>query len=148
MSTPARLTFVTIGAADITSLRAFYGRLGYVDSFPQVPDFAAFPVNGVILALFDREQLTAEADPGGPLPPTGGFSGIALACNVDTVDEVDAAWQAWVDAGATPIHEPVTRPEIGVRSGYVADPEGNRWEIAWAPGLELDDQGRVTRFGS
>jgi predicted lactoylglutathione lyase len=147
MAPPARLTFVTIGAQDITALRAFYGRIGFVDRFPQIPDFAAFPVNGVVLALYEREKLAAEADPGGAVPPIGGFNGIALACNVDEIDQVDAAWQAWVGAGATPVHEPVTRPEIGVRSGYVADPEGNRWEIAWAPGLEFGDDGQVTRFG-
>jgi len=36
----------------------------------------------------------------------------------------------------------------GGRSGYIADPEGNRWEIAWAPGLALDERGAVLRFGS
>lgn len=147
MAPPARLTFVTIGARDIASLRAFYERVGFVDRFPEIPDFAAFPVNGVILALFEIDKLTSEADPGGPVPPAG-FGGIALACNVDTKDEVDARWQQWIDAGATAIHEVVERPEVGVRSGYVADPEGNRWEIAWAPGLEFDDEGRVTRFGA
>ena len=146
MSPPGRLTFVTIGARDIGTLRAFYGRVGFEDRFPDLPDFAAFPVNGVILALYEIEKLVAEADPGGPVPAAG-FGGIALACNVDAKDQVDARWQAWVDAGATPIHEPVERPEVGVRSGYVADPEGNRWEIAWAPGLEFGADGQVTRFG-
>ena len=35
----------------------------------------------------------------------------------------------------------------GGRSGYVADPEGNRWEIAWAPGLMFDERGAVLGFG-
>jgi predicted lactoylglutathione lyase len=148
VTTPARLTFVTIGARDVTSLRAYYERVGFVDLNPQIPDFASFLAGGVLLALYDRDSLTAEADPGGAVPPAGGFNGITLACNVDHIEEVDAAWQAWVDAGATPVHEPVTREEIGVRSGYVADPEGNRWEIAWAPGLELDEHGAVRRFGA
>ncbi|MDZ4825666.1 MAG: glyoxalase [Actinomycetota bacterium] len=29
----------------------------------------------------------------------------------------------------------------------VADPEGNRWEIAWAEGLEWNENGAVTKFG-
>ena len=148
MAAPARVTFVTIGARDITSLRAFYGRVGFVDLNPDIPDFASFLAGGVLLALYDLEKLTAEADPGAEPPPTPGFHGIALACNVDHKDQVDAAFRAWVDAGATPIHEPVERADIGVRSGYVADPEGNRWEIAWAPGLTFGDRGDVTGFGA
>jgi uncharacterized glyoxalase superfamily protein PhnB len=42
--------------------------------------------------------------------------------------------------------EPVDR-DWGGRSGYFADPEGNRWEVAWAPGMEFDVRGAVTRFG-
>ena len=44
------------------------------------------------------------------------------------------------------IMEPVDR-DWGGRSGYFADPEGNRWEVAWAPGMEFDDRGAVTGFG-
>jgi len=33
------------------------------------------------------------------------------------------------------------------RSGYIADPEGNRWEIAWAPGAAFDERGALTSFG-
>ena len=89
MSTPARITFVTIGARDITTLRAFYERVGFVDLNPDIPDFASFLAGGVLLALYDLEKLTAEADP-----------------------------------------------------------EGNRWEIAWAPGLTFGDAGEVTGFGA
>jgi predicted lactoylglutathione lyase len=147
MAPSARVTFVTIGARDVTELRAFYERVGFTDRTPSIPDFASFLAGGVLLALYDLEKLTAEADPGAPPPPTGGFHGIALACNADSKDEVDALFQRWVDAGATAVHEPVDRADIGVRSGYVADPEGNRWEIAWAPGLEFGPEGEVTRFG-
>jgi len=38
-----------------------------------------------------------------------------------------------VAAGARVVGAPVDR-EWGGYSGYVADPEGNRWEIAWLPG--------------
>jgi uncharacterized protein len=148
MSTPARVTFVTIGARDVTSLRAFYERVGFTDLNPQIPDFASFLAGGVVLALYAIDELAAEADPGHPPPGGGSWNGVALACNVDEKEQVDAAWQAWVDAGATPVHEPVERVDIGVRSGYVADPEGNRWEIAWAPGLTFDERGAVTRFGA
>ncbi len=49
-------------------------------------------------------------------------------------------------AGAASIDEPVTR-EWGGRSAYVADPERNRWEIAWAASATFDDRGAFTSFG-
>ncbi|WP_435108944.1 VOC family protein [Nocardiopsis synnemataformans] len=42
--------------------------------------------------------------------------------------------------------EPVERP-WGGRSTYVADPEGNRWEIAWASAARFDGRGALTGFG-
>lgn len=38
-------------------------------------------------------------------------------------------------AGAVAVAEPTDR-EWGGYSGYIADPEGNRWELAWAPGFD------------
>ena len=49
-------------------------------------------------------------------------------------------------AGATPIAEPITR-EWGGRSAYFADPEGNRWEIAYASSAKSDDRGALVSFG-
>jgi len=34
----------------------------------------------------------------------------------------------------------------GGRSGYFADPEGNRWEVAWAPNAVFDDRGVIIGF--
>ncbi|MGH2463936.1 MAG: VOC family protein, partial [Candidatus Limnocylindrales bacterium] len=79
-------------------------------------------------------------------PIQTGFSGITLACNVDTEEQVDTAYAAAIAAGATPIADPVQR-EWGGRSGYFADPEDNRWEIAWAPGAIFDERGAVVSFG-
>ena len=53
---------------------------------------------------------------------------------MDTRDEVDEIVHAMCAAGARKVGQIEDRP-WGGRSGYVADPEGNRWEIAWAPGL-------------
>ena len=71
---------------------------------------------------------------------------MTLSSNCDTRDEVDAAYAAALAAGGGAVLEPVDR-EWGGRSGYFADPEGNRWEIVWAPGMEFDARGAVTRFG-
>lgn len=143
MSIPARLSFVTLGARDLPRLRDFYKGLGWQPSV-ETDNFAAFLLGGVVLGLYAMENLNAEAAPG--LDADGGWSGVTLAINVATREEVDEVWTAAVAAGATPVVEPVDHP-YGPRSGYVADPEGNRWEIAWAEGLEWDARGAVTKFG-
>ena len=142
---PHRLSFVTIGARDHTLLRDFYVRLGWPIGSDIEGEFASFLLGGAVLGLYSMDPLSAEAAPGEPAPPAA-WNGVTLACNVDAREQVDTAFAAAVAAGGRPIMEPTDR-EWGGRSGYFADPEGNRWEIAWAPGMEFDPRGAVTRFG-
>ncbi|HEY5170976.1 MAG TPA: VOC family protein [Acidimicrobiia bacterium] len=146
MPLPARLSLVTLGVRDYARMRAFYIGLGWPVGHDIEGDMVSFLLGGVVLSLYPLELLAAEAAPGSPAP-AGGWSGVTLACNCEARDEVDAAFAAAVAAGAEVILEPVDR-EWGGRSGYFADPEGNRWEIAWAPGMEFDARGSVTRFGA
>ena len=142
---PARLTVVTLGARDLPRLRAFYNGLGWQEAPNSDDGWAAFLLGGVILALYPLEGLGAEAAPG-ELPPSGGtWNGITLAVCVDRPEEVEEAFATAVEAGATPVAEPQQR-EWGGRSGYVADPEGNRWEIAWTPNQQFDARGAVITF--
>jgi hypothetical protein len=101
-------------------------------------DFTAFELGGVILALYPRELLQAEAAPDLAAPNDNAWSGITLALNVETRDQVDEVYRAAVGAGARPV-TPAQDRDWGGRSGYVSDPEDNRWEIAWAPGFLVTD---------
>ena len=87
---PARLSIVTLGARDMGALRSFYRTLGW----PELPSgddtWTGFLLGGVLLALFPLRDLTAEAAPGSADPT--GWSGVTLACTVDTHDEVDRAF--------------------------------------------------------
>jgi uncharacterized glyoxalase superfamily protein PhnB len=56
------------------------------------------------------------------------------------VDEVMAEAEA---AGAAVVSPPKTQPWGGY-TGYFADPDGFRWEIAFNPTWAVDDGGRVT----
>ena len=78
------------------------------------------------------------------LPGAGlaGGSGITLACTVSTREEVDTALAAAVAAGATPVADATDR-SWGGRSAFMADPEGNRWEITWSPRATFDTRGAL-----
>ncbi|MET7710012.1 VOC family protein [Micromonospora sp. NPDC005413] len=142
---PSRLSVVTLGTRDMGLLRSFYRSLGWPESPGSDDGWSAFLLGGVLLALFPLPELAAEAAPGVP-DPAGGWSGVTLACNVDTPQEVDVAFAAAVAAGATVVAEPTDR-SWGGRSGYIADPEGNRWEFAWAGTARFDERGALISFG-
>jgi len=141
---PARLSIVTLGAHNMAALRSFYRALGW----PELPTgddtWTGFLLGGVLLALFPARDLTAEAAPGGTDPT--GWSGVTLACAVDTRDQVDTAFAAAVAAGATPVAQATDR-SWGGRSAFIADPEGNRWEITWGPGATFDGRGALLSWG-
>jgi catechol 2,3-dioxygenase-like lactoylglutathione lyase family enzyme len=140
---PARLTVVTLGARNVAKLRDFYRGLGWQLGNDVDHEFASFLLGGVVLAIYRLDLLTAEAAPGDAEPP--GWRGTTLAVNVETRDAVDVALRAAVDRGATLVSAAVER-DWGGRSGYFADPEGNRWEVAWAPGMTFDERGAVSQF--
>jgi catechol 2,3-dioxygenase-like lactoylglutathione lyase family enzyme len=141
---PARLSVVTLGARDLPVLRRFYASLGWTQVPGSDDAWSAFLLGGVLLALYPLDDLAAEAAP--DMPATAGFSGMTLACNVDGPEQVDEAFAVAVAAGATPVAAPVSRAWDG-RSAYFADPEGHRWEIAWASSAVFDERGALTSFG-
>jgi hypothetical protein len=141
---PARLSIVTIGAHDVSVLRRFYLALGWAEHPISDDGYATFILGGAMLALYPLDKLAEEAAPDEPL--SSGWSGITLACNVDGKQDVDAAFAVAVEAGATVIAEPTDR-FWGGRSAYIADPEGHRWEIAWAGTAVFDERGALVSFG-
>ncbi len=132
---PPRLTFVTLGTKNMAQRRSFYSGWGWAEGDGGSDEYAQYMLGSVRLALYPLELLGSEAAPGCPAPLTD-WNGVTLAVNVADKAEVDAGYRAALDSGARSIGAPVNR-EWGGYSAYVADPEGQRWEIAWAPGLEL-----------
>ncbi len=136
---------LTLGARDLPALRRFYRALGWEEAPGSDDAWSGFLLGGVLLALYPLDDLAAEAAPGVP-PPAPGWSGVTLACNLDRREDVDTAFRAALDAGALPVAEPADRA-WGGRSAYVADPEGNRWELAWARTARFDARGALIGFG-
>jgi uncharacterized protein len=126
-----RISFVTIAVRDLSATRAFYvDGLGWTPEL-DVPDEVVMIRAGerLVLSLWAEGEFEQEV---GPIRRGDGVPPVALAHNVATRDEVDAVLAEARAAGAE-----VTGPEErgwGGYTGYFADPDGVRWEIAWNPG--------------
>ncbi|MEQ8965654.1 MAG: VOC family protein [Azospirillaceae bacterium] len=142
MPVPQRLTLVTLGVADMDRARVFYvDGLGWRPSAASNAQVVFFDMGGVVFGLHPRDMLAEDAG----LPPekTDAFSGVTVAINMDSEAEVDSALAAAVAAGGSLI-KPAERKHWGGYGGYVADPDGHAWEIAYNPYAPLDADGRMT----
>ena len=135
-----RLSFVTLGVADVAASRNFYEALGFRASSASQPGVTFFEAGGVVLAVLGREALAEDADVAVGKP---GFSGVALAHNVQSKAHVDSVLAEAVAAGAK-LLKPGKKAFWGGYSGYFADPDGHIWEVAYNPFMPLDEAGRVT----
>lgn len=137
---PQRVTLITLGVADLAASRAFYARLGWVESGQSQASVAFFQMHGAALALFGRTDLAA--DQGRPCADLG-TGAITLAQNFPDEAAVDAAFAVALAAGATPLKHP-EKVFWGGYSGYWADPDGHVWELACNPFWPLSDDGTLT----
>src|SRR5947208_14243331 len=97
-----RVTLVTLGVSDYGRAKAFYAALGWSPAL-EVEETAFFQGNGVILALWAREKLSPDMG----IPDDGArWSGIALAHNVRSRDEVHAVVEQARKHGADVTREP------------------------------------------
>lgn len=130
-----RFHVLTLGVADLERSLAFYRALGFESEGIIGTEFpggtaAMFELeNGVILALYGRGDLEADANATFDAPGRGEFS---IGHLVGSRDEVDRVLAEAVAAGATLTEEPYDRP-WGIYSGYFRDPDGHLWEVIWNP---------------
>jgi len=135
------VTLISLGVEDLARSLAFYrDGLGWRPSAASVEgDVAFFQLGGLAVAMWSRAALAADAG----LTDPGGWGGVALVHYVASKAEVDGVLRAWVAAGGT-----VTRPALdadwGGYAGYVADPDGHPWEIAWNPTFDLAEDGTIS----
>ncbi len=134
-----RLSLVTLGVSDLAKSRAFYEAWGWKASSASQPSVVFFQANGLALALFGRADLAKDA--GVEDKPTG-FAAVTLAYNACSKAEADEVYAQAIAAGAKAI-KPLHDVFWGGYSGYVADPDGHLWEIAWNPSFPLDEQGHL-----
>jgi len=134
-----RLSVVTLGVADLERAATFYEvGLGWKRG-NRHPEIIFFQLPGMILALFPREELAADAK----ISSAGhGFGGFTLAYCTRAREEVDPLLHQAAAAGAT-ILKPAEDAAWGGYSGYFSDLDGHPWEIAWNPYWRVCEDGTV-----
>src|SRR5258708_28234916 len=94
------ISIVTLGVADLErALRFYRAGLRWPLSSAGGGDVAFFRTGGVVLALYPRTLLAADAHIADVGP---GFGGITLAHNVPSAEAVDRVLAEAVAAGGTP----------------------------------------------
>lgn len=136
-----QVSVITLGIADLARSRRFYG-----DGFGWTPIFENdeihfYQMNGLVLGTWLKGALAEDMQ----RDNRDGAAAFALAHNVAQRDMVAPLIDRLVAAGGA-LLRPADAPPHGGFRGYVADPDGHGWEIAWNPGFTIDAEGRVT-FG-
>lgn len=135
-----QMSVVTLGVADLTRSKRFY-----VDGFGWRPVFeneeiVFYQMNGFVLGTWTADRLAEDCRRAAK--QSAGFS---LGHNVDARDDVDGVMSRLESHGGV-VLRPADEPQHGGYRGYIVDPDGHAWEIAWNPAFPISPEGYVT-FG-
>jgi catechol 2,3-dioxygenase-like lactoylglutathione lyase family enzyme len=126
-----RISIITLGVSDLERSYKFYHEgLGLPTSRTPESGIIFFQTGGVCLALYPLDKLAEDVSPT-QSSERGRFSGITLAHNTKSKDEVDAILSLAEKAGGR-IEKPAQDVFWGGYSGYFSDPDGYLWEVAFA----------------
>lgn len=136
-----QISVITLGVGDLERSRRFYNEgFRWTPVFENV-EIIFYQMNGFVLGTW----LAGKLDEDMQRQNTGGTASFALAHNVSDASEVQPLIDRLVAAGGKLLRRGDAPPHGGFR-GYVADPDGNSWEIAWNPAWTIDANGYIT-FG-
>ena len=132
----ARISMVTLGVSDVQKSFDFYSK---VVGFPSEKGIeggvvAFFQLKNILFSLYPRDKLAEDALVAND---GSGFSGVTLAYNVKSKQEVDDIIEKLHWAGVKVTKEPQDVFWGGYHA-YFQDPDGNLWEVAWNPFFEIE----------
>lgn len=125
-----RITIVTLGVTDLRKSYDFYSKIvGFPSEKGLENEIVFFNLSHMLLSLYPRDKLAEDAC----VPNDGhGFSGITLAHNVKTREDVDRIIENLRQFGVKITKEPQAT-FWGGYDAYFQDPDGYLWEVAWNP---------------
>lgn len=136
-----RMTVITLGVTDLAKTARFYETIFGISPNSEYEGVSFFELPGVWLTLYPVEKLAEDISP--QLSPNrSGFSGITLAYNARSRDEVVAIFEEVKTAGASIVKAPEDTFWGGF-SGYFADLDGYYWEVVWGPMFDFAPDGSL-----
>jgi len=133
----AGLSILTLAVRDLERSAAFYTAWGFRLSGASQKMIKFFHAGQLALGLYGWDALAEDAG----VPPAGdGFRGATIARNMPSKADVDSAIAAAIQAGGSLV-KPAHDAFWGGYSGYIADPDGHLWELAYTPFWKLRPDG-------
>ncbi len=129
-----KLAIITLGVTDMAVAKKFYEQgMGLVPEKESCDSITFYDMNGVWLSLYPKDKLAEDVT----ISTEGnGFSGVTIAHNEPSKEEVRKVIEQARSAGGRIIKEP-QNVFWGGYSGYFEDPDGHLWEIAYNPFVDL-----------
>ena len=135
-----RISFITISVNNLEVMTKFYKEKFGWEPLKEMEGISFFLLNGFVLGLFPASELAADI---GIPPGSTGFKQFTMSVNFRSEEEVDRVVEDLKAKGVDIVKSP-EKVFWGGYSGYVSDPEGNYWELAYNPFAELDSKNNIT----
>ncbi len=136
-----RITILTLGVASLDKATKFYEAVLGTPPNTSSDGITFIELPGTWIALYPFEKLAEDIAPEVPAISSG-FSGVTLAHNAGSREEVVAIIRGAESAGARIVKEP-QETFWGGFSGYFADLDGYYWEVAWGPMFKFTENGEL-----
>ena len=131
-----KLNLITLGVDNFKKSVDFYEKgLGWKKSDKSIDDLALFPLGGITLALYPRQELASDTTLEYQATE---FSGLTLSYNAKSENEVDEVLREVERLGAA-IVKPAQKVFWGGYSGYFKDLDGHLLEVAFNPFWDFDE---------
>jgi uncharacterized protein len=136
-----RITVLTLGVSDLNKATKFYEAILGTPPNTSYDGVTFIELPGTWISLYPLEKLAEDISCEVPVIRSG-FSGVTLAHNADSKDDVVNIIRRAESAGARIVKEP-QETFWGGFSGYFVDPDGYYWEVAWGPMFEFTENGEL-----
>ena len=136
-----RVTLLTLGVSDLNKATEFYEAVLGTPPNTSYDGVTFIELPGTWISLYPLEKLAADISPDVPVIRSG-FSGVTLAHNARSKNDVVKIIRRAESAGARVVKEP-QETFWGGFSGYFADLDRYYWEVAWGPMFDFTENGKL-----
>lgn len=134
-----RINLICLGVSNLEKSLSFYKSIGFQTLAKNDAPIVFFNNQGSKLELYPIEELAKDINADNPPEINSNkFSGITLACNMKSKQEVDDLMLRVKEVGGVIVKEPQI-VDWGGYSGYFQDPDGYYWEVAAGGDWKFDE---------